>query len=238
MTDTFDFTIVVLRRGIGRRCVLANRLSEGGNRRRYSVGVLEGGCTGDNHPHGSGSPDMLDRLQARLPCSRSAIRAPTGCSRPSRIRPSATAARAPSCGENTRRLVGDQQDTLPTAARRRATTTAGVQMGPRGAGAGTTCCPISGGTRIITAGPERAPRRRRRMRVDRLRVKWDILRSFIEAADGQSGIPRTKDFQPAATTRASIISGVNQRPAGAGRRPAPFSNQPCRGRTCMSKPAR
>jgi choline dehydrogenase len=83
---------------------------------------------------------------------------------------------------------------------RRATTGPGPRRPASRRGAGTTCCPISSRTRATGAATATAIRTSRpctgragELRVEKQRLKWDILEAFAEAAVA-AGIPASDDF--------------------------------------------
>jgi choline dehydrogenase len=174
MTDTFDFIVC----GAGSAgCVLANRLSEGG---RYSVGVLEGGGR-DNwiwfhipvgYLFAIGNPraDWMFQTEPDPGLNGRSLNYPRGktlggCSAINGM----LYLRGQSTDYEGWRQLGlagwGWDDVLPYFKRH------------EDHHAGANAFHGSGGE----------------WRVEKLRVRWDILDAFIEAAE-QSGIPRTKDF--------------------------------------------
>jgi len=57
-------------------------------------------------------------------------------------------------------------------------------------------------------------------RVERQRLRWDVLDAFAQAAQ-QAGIPHTEDFNRGDNEGVGYFH-VNQKPASAGTRPRPF----------------
>ncbi|MFO1117222.1 MAG: GMC family oxidoreductase N-terminal domain-containing protein [Beijerinckiaceae bacterium] len=174
MTDTFDFIVC----GAGSAgCVLANRLSEGG---RYSVGVLEGGGK-DNwiwfhipvgYLFAIGNPraDWMFKTEPDPGLNGRSLAYPRG-----------------------KTLGGSSAINGMLYLRGQARDYDGWrQMGLEGWG-WDDVLPYFRRHEDHHGGSNEHHGGGGEWRVDRLRVKWDILESFIEAAE-QSGIPRTKDF--------------------------------------------
>ncbi len=76
------------------------------------------------------------------------------------------------------------------------------------AGAGTTCCPISGGPRIIAAAKARLHGAGGEWRVERQRLTWDILRAVQEGAKEFGILPRD-DFNDGSNEGSGFFE-VNQ----------------------------
>ena len=87
--------------------------------------------------------------------------------------------------------------------------TAGAQLGPRRAGAGTMCCPISSATRTITAGVSDLHGAGGEWRVERPRISWHIL-DAVRDAGVEIGIPKVDDFNRG-DNEGSDYFEVNQR---------------------------